>query len=242
MIIEKIFDKAIQEEASDIHLVCGSYPVLRVARELVSLEEFNVLSYSDMYEIYDYIIRGSLQKDEYFKNKRELDTSLEYNEVRFRINVSNSDNIPVFTLRLIKKELPKYSELGIPDIVRKLAMQRQGLLLVTGKANSGKTTTLNSIINEINENESRKIITLENPIEYKHSCKKSLIIQKEVGRGMDALSFTAGVKNSLREDVDILVIGEIKDRETMDAAIEMTESRTSGYRKFTHKIMCRNYR
>jgi len=102
--------------------------------------------------------------------------------------------------------------------------QPQGLILVTGKTNSGKTTTLNALINEINENQNKKILTLESPIEYKHKCKKSIIVQKEVGVGQDCLTYSSGVKNSLREDCDILVIGEIRDKETMDAAIETAEA------------------
>ena len=97
-------------------------------------------------------------------------------------------------------------------------------MLVTGKTNSGKSTTLNALINYINENRRVKILTLESPVEYKHTSKKSIIIQKEVGIGGDMPSYSIGVKNSLREDCDILVIGEIRDKETMDAAIETAES------------------
>ena len=98
------------------------------------------------------------------------------------------------------------------------------MILVTGKTNSGKSTTLNALVNYINENQNKKILTLENPVEYKHHSKKSLIVQKEVGKGRDSLTFSDGVKNSLREDCDILVIGEIRDKITMEAAIEMAES------------------
>ena len=103
-------------------------------------------------------------------------------------------------------------------------MQPQGLILVTGKTNSGKSTTLNALINYINETQNKKILTLESPVEYRHTSKKSIIIQKEVGVGEDVLSYSIGKKISLREDCDILVIGEIRDRETMDAAIETAES------------------
>ena len=113
---------------------------------------------------------------------------------------------------------------GIPDVVKTYINQPQGLILVTGKTNSGKTTTLNALINEINETQNKKILTLENPVEYRHTSKKSIIVQKEVGLGNDSLTFSDGVKNSLREDCDIVVIGEIRDRETMDAAIETAES------------------
>ena len=125
---------------------------------------------------------------------------------------------------MIKNELPSYESLGVPDIVRRMTYQPQGLILVTGKTNSGKSTTLNALINYINENQNKKILTLENPVEYKHHSKKSLIVQKEIGRGRDSLTFSDGVKNSLREDCDILVIGEIRDKVTMEAAIEMAES------------------
>ena len=120
--------------------------------------------------------------------------------------------------------MPKYSELGVPDIVRRMTTQLQGLILVTGKTNSGKTTTLNALVNEINETQNKKILSLENPVEYKHDSKKSMIVQKEVGVGGDSLTFSDGVKNSLREDCDIVIIGEIRDRATMDAAIETAES------------------
>ena len=135
-----------------------------------------------------------------------------------------SGEIPVYTLRLIKKELPRFEDLGVPDIVRRMTFQSQGLILVTGKTNSGKTTTLNALLNHINETQNKKILSLENPIEYKHKSNKSIIVQKEVGVGGDCLSFSDGVKNSLREDCDIVVIGEIRDKETMEAAIETAES------------------
>lgn len=222
--IEDLIDIAIQKEASDIHLICGLKPMLRIIRKLEPIEEYELLTQEDMYEIYDALVRGNLDKDNIFKTTKKLDTSYEYKDIRLRVNISLSDEIPIFTLRLIKKELPKYEELGVPDIVRRMTYQPQGLILVTGKTNSGKTTTLNALVNEINETQNKKILSLENPIEYKHTSKKSMIVQKEVGIGGDSLTFSDGVKNSLREDCDIVVIGEIRDKETMDAAIETAES------------------
>lgn len=222
--IEDLIDIAIKKEASDIHLITGMKPMIRIVRELVEVEEYEELLEDDMFEIYDFFIKGSIEKDEVFKKTKKLDTSYEYKDIRLRVNISLSEGIPIFTLRLIKKEVPKYEELGVPDIVRRMTYQTQGLILVTGKTNSGKTTTLNALVNEINENQNKKILSLENPIEYKHTSKNSLIVQKEVGVGGDSLTFSDGVKNSLREDCDIVVIGEIRDRETMDAAIETAES------------------
>ena len=222
--MDEILELVVKKDASDVHLICGNKPVLRIARELTVVDEMEVLTPEDMNEIYDYLIRGNLDKDSVFRETRKLDTSYEFKNVRFRVNISNSFDIPVYTLRLIKNELPTFEELGVPDIVRRMTYQPQGLILVTGKTNSGKTTTLNALINEINETQNRKIMTLENPVEYRHHSKKSLIVQKEVGRGQDSLTFSDGVKNSLREDCDILVIGEIRDKVTMEAAIEMAES------------------
>ncbi len=222
--MNKILDEAIEKDASDVHMICTNKPMLRISRELKPIEEMDVLNEQDMNDIYDFLVKGNLDSDEVYRNTRRLDTSYEYKGIRLRVNISFSDNIPLCTLRLIKNELPTYESLGVPDIVRRMTYQPQGLMLVTGKTNSGKTTTLNALINDINENQNKKILTLENPIEYKHHSKKSLIVQKEVGKGKDVLTFSDGVKNSLREDCDILVIGEIRDKVTMEAAIEMAES------------------
>lgn len=222
--IEKILDYAINKEASDIHFIHGLKPMVRIIRELVEIEDTEQLTQEDMYEIYDYLVRGNIQKDEVYKTTRKLDTSLEYSDIRFRVNISSSNEVPIFTLRIIKNKLPKFEELGVPEIVRRMTYQPQGLMLVTGKTNSGKTTTLSALIDEINETQNKKIMTLESPIEFRHHSKKSVIVQKEVGIGGDCLTYSDGVKNSLREDCDILVIGEIRDKETMDAAIETAEA------------------
>lgn len=224
MNMDKILDEAIEKDASDVHLICGNKPILRIRRNLLPIEEMDILTPDDMNEMYDYLVRGNINEDDIFQKTRKLDTSYEYKKIRLRVNISLSDDVPLCTLRLIKNELPPYESLGVPDIVRRMTYQPQGLILVTGKTNSGKSTTLNSLIDYINENQNKKILTLENPIEYKHHSKKSLIVQKEVGKGKDALTFSEGVQNSLREDCDILVIGEIRDKVTMEAAIEMAES------------------
>ena len=222
--IEKILDYAILKDASDIHFICGIKPMVRIIRDLLEVEGSDVLTPEDMNEIYDYLVRGNVDKDGVFRTTKKLDTFLEYGEERFRVNISLSGDVPIFTLRIIKNKLPKFEDLGVPDVVRRMTFQPQGLMLVTGKTNSGKTTTLNALINEINETQNKKILTLESPVEFKHTCKKSVIVQKEVGVGGDSLSYSDGVKNSLREDCDIIVVGEIRDKETMEAAIETAES------------------
>ena len=222
--IDQVIEKAIEKDASDIHWISGLKPMLRIIRSLVELEGSQVLKDEDMYDLYDTVIKGNVDKDHVFNETKKLDTSYEYNGIRLRVNISYSGGVPVCTMRIIKNELPKYEDLGVPDIVRRMTYQPQGLILVTGKTNSGKSTTLNALVNHINETQNKKILSLESPIEYKHTSHNSIIVQKEVGEGMDCLTYHDGVKNALREDCDILVIGEIRDKVTMEAAIEMAES------------------
>ncbi len=222
--IEKIIDEAISKQASDIHLICGIKPMLRIIKALVPADGTEVLTEEDMADIYDFFISGSVERDKLYEETRKIDMSYQYKDIRLRVNISSENDIPLFTLRIIKSTLPPYESLGIPDVVRNMINQPQGLILVTGKTNSGKTTTLNALIDVINEESNRKILTLENPVEYRHKSKNCIIVQKEIGAGKDALTFSDGVKNSLREDCDILVIGEIRDKETMEAAIETAES------------------
>lgn len=222
--IDKIITTAKERDASDVHLIYNNKPILRIRRDLVEMEEYEPLNEDDMADIYDYFVRGNVDKDEVYKKNKNLDSSYELNGIRLRVNISTSDDMPTVVLRLIKNELPKYEDLGVPDIVRRMMDQPQGLILVTGKTNSGKTTTLNALINQINENQNKKILTLESPVEFKHTSKKSVIVQKEVGVGRDCPNYSEGVKNSLREDCDILIIGEIRDKETMEAAIETAEA------------------
>ena len=224
MDVNGVLKKAKEQKASDAHFISGLKPILRINRELVTLDEYDVLTKDDMWEVYDFFLKGNVERDKQFKEKKVLDCSEEFLDIRLRINISLSDGTPVITTRLIRNELPTYEELGVPDIVRRMTKQTQGIILVTGKTNSGKSTTLNALINYINENENRKILTLESPVEYKHTSKKSIIVQKEVAVGSDMPSYSIGTKNSLREDCDILVIGEIRDKETLDAAIETAES------------------
>ncbi len=222
--MDQVIEQAINKGASDIHLMSGLKPLFRITRALVDMEGSEVLKDEDMFEVYDYLVEGNVDKDKVFNETRKLDTSYEFNGIRLRVNLSYSNEIPVCTMRIIKNELPKYEDLGVPDIVRRMTYQPQGLILVTGKTNSGKSTTLNALVNHINETQNKKILSLESPIEFKHTSKNSMIVQKEVGPGRDCLTYHDGVKNALREDCDILIIGEIRDKVTMEAAIEMAES------------------
>ena len=224
VLIEQIIQTAIDQDASDIHLLYGLKPMLRISRALVPIEEIDYLDEDDLYDIYEYIVEGSVLKDQEYKEQRRLDCSLVYNDIRLRVNVSFACDIPVCTMRIIKNDLPRYEDLGLPDMIKSMMRLPQGLILVTGKTNSGKSTTLNCLIDDLNEKENKKILTLESPIEFKHTSKKCIIVQKEVEEEKDTLTFREGVMNALREDCDILVCGEIRDKQTMEAAIDMAEA------------------
>lgn len=224
VLIEQIIQTAMDQGASDIHLLYGLKPMLRISKALVPIEEIDYLSEDDLYDIYEYIVEGSVLKDQEYKTQRRLDCSLVYNDTRLRVNVSFACEIPVCTMRIIKNDLPRYEDLGLPNMIKSMMRLPQGLILVTGKTNSGKSTTLNCLIDDLNEKENKKILTLESPIEFKHTSKQSIIVQKEVGAGKDTLTFREGVMNALREDCDVLVVGEIRDKQTMEAAVDMAES------------------
>lgn len=222
--IDKIIDKAIKKEATDIHFVIESKPMFRIGKALVNMEGATKLQNEDMHQIYNYVIDGNAAKEKVFKERKTLDTIYKYNDINLRVNLSYANRNPICTMKVIKNELPEYTELGLPEVLRKSTHETQGLILVTGNNKSGKKTTLNALVRHINETQNKKVITLEKTIEYKHNSRNSMIVQKEVGERKDCLTYVDGIKNAIEEDCDILVIGEIRNRETMEAALEMAEA------------------
>ena len=222
--IENILSEALTKGASDIHLAKGQKPILRIKKELKKMENYEEITEEDTWSIFRFFIKDDEAINQVFNKEKKLDINFEFSGYRLRVNVSLAMESKVFTIRIIQNSLPTYAQLHLPDVLKNLISFPQGLILITGKSGSGKSTTLNALIAEINDTESKKILTLEKPIEYVHTSNRSLIIQKEIGVGRDCETFSEGVKNALREDCDILIVGEIVDRETMDAAIEMSES------------------
>ena len=222
--IENILNEALSKGASDIHFAKGQKPILRIKKELKKMDNYEELTEEDTWSIFRFFIKDDEIIARSFEKEKKLDLNFEFSGHRMRVNISLAMKSMVFTIRIIQNTLPSYAELHLPDVLKTLVSYPQGLILITGKSGSGKSTTLNALIAEINNTESKKILTLEKPIEYVHTSNRSLVIQKEIGEGRDCPTFSQGVKNSLREDCDILIVGEIIDRETMDAAIEMSES------------------
>ena len=220
MDLKELLKLAVERNASDLHLTEHSPPVLRIDGKLV-LTEHEALEKEQLKKTI-YGILTDTQKEK-FETDRELDFSLALEEVdRFRVNVHMQKGSVEAAFRRIPLYVPTMSELGLPPAINDLARKHQGLVLVTGPTGSGKTTTLASVINLINEERSSMIMCIEDPIEYVHSNKKSVIKQREVYS--DTHSFAEALKRCLRQDPDVIVVGEMRDLETISTALTAAET------------------
>lgn len=210
---------AIDNKASDVHLSQGTPPVLRINGELIRTQYQPLED-----EVIDSFISeiGTPLLLEDYKSKGEADFAHLIFDQRFRINIFKERGSSAVTMRLINTEAPDIDKMGMPEVFKTLSKRKNGLILVTGPTGSGKSTTMAAIINEINKNESRHIITLEDPIEYIFENNKSLIKQREVN--VDTKSFSNGVRASLRQDPDVILVGEMRDFETVSAAVLAAET------------------
>lgn len=222
--LQAILQKAINLGATDIHLAPDQLPVYRVKRKLFFDEAKFPLSKVELNKILEYFYTQIVSLENNFVNNKQADFSYSYGGHRFRINASYTKGVPTFSIRVIPNGKINVRDCGLYDIMNKMRKIKGGLILITGKVNSGKSTTLNAFVQEINLTESKKIVTLEDPIEYEHTSDKSIIIQKEIGKESDVMSYHNGLINLLREDADIAILGEIRDRNTMNVAIDLAES------------------
>ncbi|MDD5680870.1 MAG: PilT/PilU family type 4a pilus ATPase [Candidatus Omnitrophica bacterium] len=221
MNISDLFKTMIKKDASDIHLKVGSMPIYRINKQLVPQEEYKKFTKDEMEEVISQITTESQRKE--FDEKSEIDFAYIADGIgRFRVNIFRQRGETGIVMRRIKEEIPTFAELNLPPILEKVAMSERGIILVTGASSTGKSTTLASMINYINMNKKKHIMTLENPIEYLHSDKKSVINQREIG--VDTDSFHAALKHIMRQDPDIIVIGEMRDRESVMTSISAAES------------------
>ncbi len=219
--LDKIFRTAVQYKASDIYITTGTKPILRINGDLVPIEEHPVLS-KKMAEDYISEILTEKQREE-FATSLDMDFSLEVPTIaRFRVNVFVQRKGIAAAFRVIPENVHTLDELGLPDKLKDIATSPQGLVLVTGATGSGKSTTLAAMVNEVNINSARHIITVEDPIEYVHENVKSIIEQREVGT--HTLSFQRALKSALREDPDVILVGEMRDLETIALALTAAET------------------
>ena len=214
MNLSHYFKKAIEKNASDLHLIEGSAPALRINGELIKLEEekipFGELKFS---------IFSLLEKEvkDRFLRKKDIDISAEFYNHRFRINIHYQAGKVGMAARLISKQIPKPEEIGLTDTMYKMTHLNDGLILCTGPCGVGKSTTLAVMLDIINQERSAHIITIEDPIEYAFEDKKSIIEQRQLGR--DTNSFASALKYALRQDPNVIMVGEMRDLETVSAVL-----------------------
>ncbi|MEM6812365.1 MAG: type IV pilus twitching motility protein PilT [Pseudomonadota bacterium] len=210
----------MQNNASDLHLSSASQPIIRVHGKLKRVKA-DVLSTDDVRTML-YSVMSEEQRALYEKDM-EIDFAISFGEkARFRVNAFNTRNGTAAVFRVIPSAIPTMEELDLPPAMRKFPKLEKGIVLVTGATGSGKSTTLASMISHINETQSKHILTVEDPVEFFHTSKKSLINHRELGR--DTHSFKAALKSALREDPDVILVGEMRDYETISLALSAAET------------------
>lgn len=219
--IEILLEDVIKKKASDLHLQVGLAPMLRVDGALTPVSGAPILT-EEQVESLVFTILDDEQKQILLKDK-EFDFSFAFGDLgRFRVNAFHERGNIAAALRLIPNEILTTDQLGLPKVVQKFAEYPRGLVLVTGPTGSGKSTTLAALVDKINTERSSHIVTIEDPIEFTHKSKKSVIVQREVH--YDTYSFSAALRSSLRQDPDVVLIGEMRDLETIAAAITIAET------------------
>ncbi|MFO0955750.1 MAG: type IV pilus twitching motility protein PilT [Candidatus Saccharibacteria bacterium] len=219
--VEPFLEEVIRRDASDLHVQVGLPPMLRIDGALAPIKEVAPLTA----EAIDQIIFGLLDEDQkkiYVKDK-EIDFSFAYGDLgRFRVNSFHEKGNPAAAFRLIPNQIRTVEDLGLPPVLNKMTEYPRGLVLVTGPTGSGKSTTLAGMLDKVNRERAMHIITIEDPIEYQHHHKKSIVVQREVH--FDTPSFAAALRSALREDPDVVLIGEMRDLETISTAITVAET------------------
>ncbi len=219
--IEILLEEVVKKKASDLHLQVGLPPMLRVDGSLVAVAGAELLNEESLEQLV-FAILDEDQKQILLKDK-EFDFSFAFGDLgRFRVNAFHERGNMAAALRLIPNQVLSIEQLGLPPVVNKFADYPRGLVLVTGPTGSGKSTTLAAIVDRINSERASHIITIEDPIEYTHKSKKSIVVQREVH--YDTYSFSAALRSSLREDPDVVLIGEMRDLETISSAITIAET------------------
>jgi len=219
--IEVLLEEVVKRRASDIHFQVGLPPMLRIDGALVPIAGLNPLD-EQQAETLIFAVLDEDQRQILLKDK-EFDFSFAFGTMgRFRVNAFHERGNLAAALRLIPNEIKSITELGLPNVVMNFADYPRGLVLITGPTGSGKSTTLASLIDKINTEKAHHIITIEDPIEFTHKSKQSVVVQREVH--YDTYSFSAALRSSLRQDPDVVLIGEMRDLETISAAITIAET------------------
>jgi twitching motility protein PilT len=214
---------AVQAGATDVHLKLGRPPILRRDGALVPVENWNALTPADLESVLATVTAVNRQKEADFRATGELDIAYTSNDLtRYRVNGFLQRGAISFAFRIIPKEIPNFEELRMPKGVQRLAGEHRGLVLVTGATGSGKTTTLAAMLGHINRTRRQHIVTIEDPIEILHEDHSCIVNQREVG--LDTQSFQQALRRALRQDPDVILIGELRDAETAETALQAAES------------------
>lgn len=220
-LIVQLLTLAAEKNASDLHLMADSVPVFRVVGKLIPYEEAGVISASSLMSHITSLMSAG-QKEVFLKDL-EIDFSVTVSgKLRFRANAYYQRGLPAISLRFIPNEIPTIDSLGLPEICHAFAKLKQGFVVVTGPTGSGKSTTVAAVIDEINTNRTEHIVSIEDPVEFIHSNKKSIVSQRELGS--DTKSWDNALKSVLRQDPNVVYIGEMRDPETIAAAMTVAET------------------
>lgn len=219
--IDELLQMAMSFGASDLHLRAGAYPVIRVNGELRPVSGINRLAQDETLEM-AFSMMSNRQKM-HFKEAYEVDIGYGVSGLgRFRVNIFQQRNSVGLVARVISDHIRSFSELGLPPILNKISEEQRGLILVTGTTGSGKSTTLSALVDNINQTRNSHIVTIEDPIEFLHKDKKSFITQREVD--VDTRNFAEALRGSLRQDPDVILVGEMRDLETIETALVAAET------------------
>lgn len=218
----EIYDVVKQHDASDIHLNVGFKPAIRKYGDIVYLDEFPEITERVMRLLVDELMMGRVSIKLLYDANGETDFSYNIDDQRFRVNLYRVMGLPSLTLRIVKKDAVPAEALGIEKIAKKISSLDKGLVVVTGPTGSGKSTTLASIVEYINKRKPLKVITIEDPVEFKFKPDRCIINQREVGP--DTKSFANALRGALREDPDIILVGELRDSETINVALTAVET------------------
>ncbi len=219
--LHRLLEIGIERKASDLHISVGSQPILRINTNLTVLEKEKIITSEDSRELV-FCLLGNEKKEKFLKEK-EIDFAYGLNkEFRFRINAYFTKGGIAIAIRFISQKIRTIEELNLPLIFKEITEAEQGFVLVTGASSQGKSTTLAALIDKINHTRREHIITIEDPIEYLFQPDKSLINQREVYE--DTLSFSQALRSSLREDPDVIMVGEMRDLETISTAVTAAET------------------
>ncbi len=219
--VEKLVVTALEKKASDIHIRVGHKPRIRIRGEMVEMSQ-EMLTTTEIFDQYlREIIPASQRKK--FREEKELDTAIFYPDlVRCRVNCFDSLSGGAMVLRLISLDIPSIDSLRLPQVIKKIVQAPQGLILITGPTGSGKSTTMAAAIDYLNQNFYKHVVTIEDPIEFVHSSQKCLISQREVG--LHTLEFHQALRAVLREDPDVILVGEMRDRTTINTALQAAQT------------------